>query len=358
MPKTQTILIAGGGLAGTFLAAALCRRGNSVVLADTHLPGAATPVAAGLFNIITGRLASKTWMADTLLSFLNEFFRQPPFDSLAHLLHHTPIYRPFKNIFEYNEWTGKSADPAFSGIVEIQDGPLQPDQLDNPHGGLWIRPCGWIDAATLCQQMQNLLVSQFGLQIVPHFLDASQIDLKQNQVRLGEITFTFDHLVFAEGYRSVENALFPGMDLRPLKGEILEIEIPGLEIDFVLSKKIYLIPLGNHRFVTGATYDRDYANPDPTEAGTQILQQQLEAAIRLPYKTLHRRAGIRPTTPNRRPILGTHPEYPRIHLFNGMGTKGMLQAPYFADQMAQYLEGKSDILNRDIVLERVFPKNP
>jgi glycine/D-amino acid oxidase-like deaminating enzyme len=54
--------------------------------------------------------------------------------------------------------------------------------------------------------------------------------------------------------------------------------------------------------------------------------------------------GIRPTTIDRRPIIGCHPLYKNLVIFNGLGTKGVSLAPYFSAQVAQWLEGKGEIL--------------
>jgi len=47
--------------------------------------------------------------------------------------------------------------------------------------------------------------------------------------------------------------------------------------------------------------------------------------------------GIRPTTMDRRPVLGSHPTFKNTHMFNGLGAKGYLIAPTMAKEMAQYL---------------------
>ena len=48
-------------------------------------------------------------------------------------------------------------------------------------------------------------------------------------------------------------------------------------------------------------------------------------------------AGVRPTTADRNAFLGTHPEQPRLHLFNGFGARGALSIPWYARRMAGYL---------------------
>ncbi len=43
-------------------------------------------------------------------------------------------------------------------------------------------------------------------------------------------------------------------------------------------------------------------------------------------------------------MLGLHPSYPQVGIFNGLGTKGCLLAPYFAAHMADFLTGKNKLM--------------
>jgi glycine/D-amino acid oxidase-like deaminating enzyme len=68
-------------------------------------------------------------------------------------------------------------------------------------------------------------------------------------------------------------------------------------------------------------------------------------------EVLQQVAGIRPTVPDRRPILGRHPIYSNLSLFNGLGTKGYMMAPLLSKEMCLYLlENKS--LHKEVVIDR------
>jgi glycine/D-amino acid oxidase-like deaminating enzyme len=50
-------------------------------------------------------------------------------------------------------------------------------------------------------------------------------------------------------------------------------------------------------------------------------------------------AGVRPVIKiDNRPIVGVHPDQPRLAVLNGLGSKGALQAPFAANQLIAYLE--------------------
>lgn len=43
------------------------------------------------------------------------------------------------------------------------------------------------------------------------------------------------------------------------------------------------------------------------------------------------------------PVMGTHPTHPQLAYFNGLGSKGSLLAPFFAQQLAACLVGEGEV---------------
>jgi len=60
---------------------------------------------------------------------------------------------------------------------------------------------------------------------------------------------------------------------------------------------------------------------------------------------------MRPTTPDRKPILGVHPQHAQAVVFNGLGTKGVSLAPYFSGVLAEALENDAPI-NKEVDIDR------
>jgi glycine/D-amino acid oxidase-like deaminating enzyme len=65
-------------------------------------------------------------------------------------------------------------------------------------------------------------------------------------------------------------------------------------------------------------------------------------------------AGVRPSTKDRRPILGEHPYHKNMFIFNGLGTKGVSLAPYFVKQLSEFIFLQKDI-NPEANIERHYP---
>ena len=137
-----------------------------------------------------------------------------------------------------------------------------------------------------------------------------------------------------------------------MKGEILTIHAPGLTEDFILNKKVFVLPVGNHRFKVGSTYDWEDLTEQPTELGKRSIVERLERLINVDYTTENHQAGIRPTMIDRRPVIGFHPVYKNLAVFNGLGTKGVMLAPYFAKEMLIKLTNKNYSVHKEVDINR------
>ncbi|MFB0907812.1 MAG: FAD-dependent oxidoreductase, partial [Spirosomataceae bacterium] len=59
------------------------------------------------------------------------------------------------------------------------------------------------------------------------------------------------------------------------------------------------------------------------------------------------------STTDRRPFLGKHPEFNNMFIFNGLGTKGVSIAPFFARQFRDFLLNGKEI-NSETTIERFY----
>ena len=114
-------------------------------------------------------------------------------------------------------------------------------------------------------------------------------------------------------------------------------------------------PLRNTLYKVGATYTWSDLTLTPSEAGKQELLKKLQDTISVPFEVVKHEAGIRPTTKQRRPFLGRHPEVQQLAVFNGLGTKGASLGPWFASEMCEHLiSGK--VLNEKVACSKLhFP---
>jgi glycine/D-amino acid oxidase-like deaminating enzyme len=353
----KSVLIIGGGLSGTFMAAESLLAGHEVTLIDEPRADSPTQVAAGLFNLITGRKAVLTWRAHELLGALHDFFEQPQFTALKKHLYKWPIYRPFKNPGEYNDWCAKSMQADYESIVNIISSPRTPEMIYNEDGGMEIHQCGWLETAPFVEEALALMETELGLTLHRTRFEVNSFDPVGAKANIGGLEFVYDEVIFTEGTALLHNPLWNWLGIRPLKGQILEVEIEDWDPGYVLLRKMFFLPKGNNFYTVGSTYETEYSVTGPTQEGIAEISRGIKAAVKMPFRVVEARAGMRPTTPNQRPVWGQHPEHPRLFVLNGMGAKGVLQAPWSAKKMRAWLDREETDTPKETGVERFLKKN-
>ena len=140
----------------------------------------------------------------------------------------------------------------------------------------------------------------------------------------------------------------------PTQGEILTIKIENLSMDKILNKGFFIMPLGNDLYRVGATYNWKISHYETTEEAKAELIEKIKTVLPQEFEIVNHQAGIRPTVKDRKPLIGVHPEYKNLGVFNGMGTKGILIAPYFANHFSEFLEGSFE-LEKGVNIDRFKP---
>lgn len=158
---------------------------------------------------------------------------------------------------------------------------------------------------------------------------------------LGEVAA--DVTVIANGVDAP--ALWPGLPVRPVKGEVLRlrwrmgcIPLPQRVIRArVHGRQVYLVPRDGG-VVVGATQYEHGRDTAPTVTGARELLD--DACAVMPalgeYELAECAAGLRPATPDNLPLVGRLDE--RTLVATGHGRSGFLLAPWTAERIAAELE--------------------
>jgi glycine oxidase len=337
-------IIVGQGLAGSCLALQLLKQKKRILIVDQYNKHAATQVAAGLFNPVTGRKMSKTWKADELFPYLHQFYREAEQVTHQKFFFPMPLYRPFVSVEEQNEWMGKSVNEELSSYIEaVHIAPVEPDFVKNSYGGLSLKQCGYLDTQKFTSAVREHLRQQATL--LEENFDEDNLIIQPDGIRYKE--HRASRIIFCQGVEALTGKLFSWLPIRPLKGETLTIKT-DCSVATIYNRGVYAVP-GIWR--VGATYQVNDVTPAISEAARKELIEKLDDLISFPYEVITQSWGIRPTTPDRKPILGAHPEYPSVLIFNGLGTKGVSLAPYFSKVLAASLENATPI-NKEVDIER------
>jgi glycine oxidase len=121
----------------------------------------------------------------------------------------------------------------------------------------------------------------------------------------------------------------------------------------ILNKNGFLMDLGEGKFRLGATYEWDVLDDIPTREGAGELRSRLEGMVDCTYQVRGHEAGVRPSSVDRRPIMGSHPLHPRLLVFNGLGTKGVMLAPWFAAKFVNFCRWQEP-LNPEVNVSRFY----
>ncbi len=327
-------LIIGQGLAGSLLAHFLEQAGRSVFVIGQQNEGAASSVAAGLINPITGRRFVKSWQVDRLIPFARQTYRALEQQLGIEIFHERPILRALASPKEENDWLARSADPAFAPYI-----------LDQAELGRYV---GRIQPAFAYGEVQHSAQAEIGRLAAAYcrYLEGkgayreAPFDYQQLQIEGGGVVYqgiAADTIVFCEGRWAKQNPFFGYLPFHGDKGEVLIVRIPEAGFEKILKQGIFIVPLSDGRYWIGSNYVKNPADDAPTAAGADYLRTALENLLQCPFEVLEHRAAIRPTVKDRRPFLGRHPQYPRLAIFNGLGTKGASLGPYWAHHLAEHL---------------------
>ncbi len=149
---------------------------------------------------------------------------------------------------------------------------------------------------------------------------------------------------------------FNHLPLDGTKGDLLLIKAPKLSFNVIINSSVFILPIGNHYFKVGATYNWQDKTSTPTEEGKQELIEKLKEIINCDFEIIEHLAGVRPTVRDRRPLLGTHSKHKNVHILNGLGTRGVMLAPYLAKALFENIEfGK--VLKPEMDIKRFKKKN-
>jgi len=159
------------------------------------------------------------------------------------------------------------------------------------------------------------------------------------------------NIIFAEGFGLKQNPFFKHLPLNGTKGELITIHAPDLKIDYVLKSSVFLIPQGDDLYTVGATYEWTDKTNKTTQKGKDELLKKLKTFLKCEFEVVDQVAGIRPTVIDRRPLVGQHSKQKRMFVLNGLGTRGVMIAPYVAQKLFDFIE-HNKVLDDEINITR------
>ncbi len=331
-------LIVGQGLAGTTLALELSAAGKEVLVVDDPATreSAASRVAAGIVNPVTGKRLARSWKVEVLLPAAREFYRAWERRYGRRVFHTLPLLRFLTPEQERRYWPRRVSSGELDDYVrEVDTGAVDRKSGIRTDGkAVEFAPAGYLDTRTFLDTSAAGLGAAGCLRRERFVFDELRAD--PGRVTWRDVRAT--KIIFCEGWRAAANPFFDWLPYTPSKGEILTLRVPGMPGGRILNRGKWVLPTGGERVRVGATYGWTGLGGPPTAEGGKELLDAFSSLVTLPGQLIDHRAGVRPAVKDTKPVIGLHPGNETVGIFNGFGSKGVMMAPHFARRFVAYLE--------------------
>ncbi|MFK5878376.1 MAG: FAD-dependent oxidoreductase [Flavobacteriaceae bacterium] len=345
MRKVDYIIV-GLGLAGLAFTRELEKNNKSFIVFEDDSQHS-SKVAGGMYNPVILKRFTPVWDAKKQLEIALPFYKEMEEKFGATYNIPMDIGRLLTSIEEQNNWFATCDHPLLEDYMIPKIETKTYNGVESPFGYGKLTKTGRIDAKSLLNDYRNYLVEKecIYFEVFNHEVIQFENDVtKYKDVEAAKI-------VFCEGFGIRKNPFFNYLPMREAKGELITIHAPELDIDFVLKSAVFILPLGEHKFLVGATFNWKDKTNNPSEEGKNELVEKLNKIIKVDYKVIDQVAGIRPTVKDRRPLIGIHPKHPQLAILNGLGTRGVMIAPTVSKELYNHLENK-ETLRKEINISR------
>jgi glycine/D-amino acid oxidase-like deaminating enzyme len=325
-------LIVGQGISGTMVSWFLHKAGKSFLVIDNPKAPTASSIAAGVINPVTGRRYAYTWMIDELIEFalvtygeLGKLFDIPLITekSIIDFFPSAQMRNAFIDRLNEND-TFLHSYPSQNRFNE---------QFYYDFGCGEIKPAYVVYVQQLIELWKNKLTKESSIYFGD--FEVNKIEIVDHGIKYKDINA--ERILFCDGINGASNPWFKLLPFAPNKGEMLLIEAEEVNQHHIFKKGLMLVPLNQNQYWVGSNYQWEFENDQPSENFLQSTTTHLKHWLKKPFKILSHQAAVRPATLERRPFVGFHPVYSQIGILNGMGTKGVSLAPFFASQLVQHL---------------------
>ena len=304
-------------------------------------------VAAGLYNPVILKRFSEVWKAKEQLKLALPLYSKIESELHIKIDHKLRILRRFTSIEEQNKWFTASDKPSLESYLSLHLIKNNTSEIDAPYGFGEVLHAGRLDTEILIENYKCFLNENNCLEersFVHHDIQFKDDAICYENLRAKQI-------VFAEGFGVKQNPYFNTIPLTGSKGEILTIKAPDLKIDYAIKSSVFIIPLGDDLYNVGSTYNNDDKSNVPTDSAKEELISKLKTFINCDFQVVNHVAGVRPTVKDRRPLVGRHSKHANLYVLNGLGTRGVMIAPYVADKLFKFIEN-NEALDDEIDVNR------
>lgn len=325
-------LIIGQGLAGTALAWQLRRRRHPFLVVDDAGPNPASRVAAGLVTPVTGRAlrARPEFSADRAEA--QDLYKCAEETTGRRFWREQPALRLLDGIEAVDR--ARAAHRRDPALLEL--GGVLPAGFRRVAGLANMPLAARLDVSAYLDASADQFSSEKTMRRAR--IAAGEIRISNGKIRIDPLDLNVRNVVWCGGARDHDNAWLPEASLSPARGEMIHVRLTGGGPSQVVHRGgRWLRPLGDGTHQFGATYDHTSPTAKTTADARDRLLADLADWLIDPPALLGHSAGVRPVARDRTAFIRTHAVHRCVHMFNGLGSHGVLVAPRLAASLAERL---------------------
>ena len=329
-------LIIGQGIAGTMVAYMFQQKDISFMVLDSGKINSASRVAAGMFSAISGRRKTFDEEMFRKQKFAIETFKQLEKLLCVNILYEENIYNIIHTEKEKTETLDRTKDEKFNLQIELN--PLPIENIKAAFGAIAIKNSGWVNCELMLDTYRSYLATNNSFSIV---------DFKYDELEIRNGLFYYKdfeamNIIFCEGYQPNKNPFFENENIIPCKGDIIELEHLNHGNKKILKRNgCFVIPTNDKTVKTGSTYLWNNSDEQPNSSDAEELKNKVNDILSNDFKIIAHKSAIRPTTKTREVIAKQHSVFKNMFMLNGLGTKGIIQAPYYANYISELISIKN-----------------
>ncbi len=321
MPKAVVI---GQGIAGSVMALTLAQRNWEVVIVnDPSLPSSSQK-AAGLWNPVSFKRVTALNDIHLYLEHLQSFYATQEKILDSHFYHPIHIARILPTSDYRILWEKKMLTEKMSPLIDKED--LEFPHWHSPEGWGKVEGSGWLNVQKFLSATRAYFIQK-----------NAYFEISDSAYLANQADQTFNQIIWCTGLSAMPEIWNP-IRVIPNKGHVVEFKQKELDPSRVYHYGNFCLPLGENNWRMGSTYEWDVHDNEIVPETVSQLIQNLQDKFSGEIEVTRAYVGHRPTVHDRSPILGKHPVHSEQAIFNGMGTKGVLNAPYMAWLLAEHLE--------------------
>lgn len=359
MTDTPEVLVVGAGIVGASVAYACSARGARVTILDARRPACgATQASAGMLApYLEGHSAELRALTVAALGRYDDFVTQLSARAHAGLEYaRTGTLQVATRAEHVEAITQQARDLTSLGVsARLMDRrelvTFEPAVSPTVSGGLFIPAHGLIGAVAMTEAMLAFAATK-GARVVTgrRVVRIAALPEGRGVVCHDESGQQWEapHVVLAAGSWASLVAIdgVPALPVRPVRGQLVYLQCGALAPSRILwGARCYLVPWSDGTTLVGATVEDVGYDERVTSAGVSDLLHAAKELLAVggDAEFIGARVGLRPGSPDDRPLVGPSTRIPGLCYAVGHYRNGVMLAPLTGDVLADWiLEGRAD----------------